>query len=177
MEDQDPADGSIASADRSRMRETGMSCYEFHHVVTIGDTNLLGGVYYTRVLEWMGQARERWLIACVAGIDQLLRDGLILITREVSCRFDKELHLGDPVVVRLGIPELGHCELRCIMTVTHAISGERHAIGSQRIVCAGADHRFRRWPPTLAEAAARIPGEWSSMDLQDVRRAPLEAVA
>ena len=136
-----------------------MGCYEHHHLVTIGDTNLLGGVYYTRVLEWMGQCRERWFIEQVADAGQLMRDGLFLITRDVTCTFLKEMHLGDPVIVRLAIPHLGHCELHCTMEVIHAVSGDLHASGTQHILCAGADHRFRRWPEPFAAAARLIPGD------------------
>lgn len=136
-----------------------MSHYDFCHVVTIGDTNVLGGVYYTRVLEWMGQCRERWLIERVAGVGQLMLEGLILITREVTCTFLKELHLGDPVLVRLTIPQLGHCELHCTMEVIHEITGERHAHGSQTILCANASHTLCRWPQAIADAARQILGE------------------
>lgn len=154
-----------------------MSHYDFNHLVTIGDTNLLGGVYYTRVLEWMGQCRERWFIERVIGAGQLMQDGLVLITRDVACTFIKELHLGDPVVVRLRIPHLGHCELHCTMDVLHGITGERHATGTQTILCADASHKFRRWPEAFAAAARLIPGEDHVRNQGVTTRAELQAVA
>ena len=44
-----------------RERKGAMRIFEHKHVVTFGETNLLGNVYFTNFFVWQGECREMFL--------------------------------------------------------------------------------------------------------------------
>src|SRR3954451_327867 len=80
-----------------------MRTYEYRHVVTFEETNLVGNVYFTRYLSWQGRGRELFLREHAPGVlDELARD-LRLVTTRVSCDYFAELFAFDDVVVRMTL--------------------------------------------------------------------------
>ena len=77
--------------------------YEYRHVVTLADTNLLGNVYFSHYLSWQGYCREMFLKEKVPSvIDELARD-LRLVTLRCSCEYFAELFAFDEVVIRMRL--------------------------------------------------------------------------
>jgi enediyne biosynthesis thioesterase len=77
--------------------------YEYRHVVTFEETNLVGNVYFTRYLSWQGRCRELFLHDHAPGVlDELGRD-LRLVTTRVSCDYFAELLAFDEVIVRMTL--------------------------------------------------------------------------
>jgi enediyne biosynthesis thioesterase len=77
--------------------------YEYRHIVSFADTNLVGNVYFTHHLTWQGRCREMFLRDHAPEvIDELQRD-LALVTVRVSCEYLAELMAFDEVVIRMRL--------------------------------------------------------------------------
>jgi enediyne core biosynthesis thioesterase len=77
--------------------------YEYEHVVTLEETNLLGNVYFAHYLRWQGHCREHFLREHAPEIfDELDREHALVTTR-CSCEYLAELVAFDHVVVRMGL--------------------------------------------------------------------------
>ncbi|MCQ3979285.1 MAG: acyl-CoA thioesterase [Anaerolineae bacterium] len=77
--------------------------YEYRHIVSFADTNLVGNVYFTHHLTWQGRCREMFLRDHAPEVmDELQRD-LALVTVRVSCEYLAELMAFDEVVIRMRL--------------------------------------------------------------------------
>jgi enediyne biosynthesis thioesterase len=83
-----------------------VSYYEYRHVVSFEETNLVGNVYYVNHLKWQGRCRELFLREHAPELVQDLRRGLALATVRCSCDFFAELEAFDQVIVRMRLAEL-----------------------------------------------------------------------
>lgn len=77
--------------------------YEFRHVVTFADTNLVGNVYFASYLAWQGACRERFLADKAPEVVPRLGADLVLVTLSCSCDFLSELFALDVVSVRMSL--------------------------------------------------------------------------
>ena len=83
-----------------------MRHYEYRHVVSFEETNLLGNVYYTNHLAWQGRCRELFLHEHAPGILQELSRGLCLATVRCACEYFAELAAFDEIIVRMRLVEM-----------------------------------------------------------------------
>jgi enediyne biosynthesis thioesterase len=80
-----------------------MRAYEYLHVVSFEDTNVVGNVYFTRYVGWQGRCRELFLRDHAPEVlDELARD-LRLVTTRVTCEYFAELRAFDEVLVRMTL--------------------------------------------------------------------------
>ena len=83
-----------------------MRTYEYRHIVTFEDTNVIGNVYYVNHLRWQGRCRELFLRENARAVfDRLGRD-LFLVTTRCECEYLDELTPHDEVLVRMHLTEL-----------------------------------------------------------------------
>ncbi|HEV2999320.1 MAG TPA: acyl-CoA thioesterase [Solirubrobacteraceae bacterium] len=80
-----------------------MRAYEYEHVVTFEETNLVGNVYFTRYLSWQGRCRELFLRDHAPEVVAELERDLRLVTTRVTCDYFAELRALDEVVVRMTL--------------------------------------------------------------------------
>ncbi len=80
--------------------------FEYRYVVGFKDTNVVGNVYFTRHLEWMGMCREMFVREHVPEILGELEKGLCLVTLDVSCDYRNEINAFDEISVRLRLGKL-----------------------------------------------------------------------
>jgi enediyne biosynthesis thioesterase len=80
--------------------------YEFRHVVTFEETNLVGNVYYVNHLRWQGHCREMFLREYAPGILQELENDLCLVTARCSCDYLAELAAFQEVVLRMRLKQM-----------------------------------------------------------------------
>lgn len=92
------------SSDREMMG--GDRYYEYRYVVGFKDTNVVGNVYFTRHLEWMGMCREMFVREHVPEILGELEKGLCLVTLDVACEYRGEVNAFDEISVRLRLGKL-----------------------------------------------------------------------
>jgi enediyne biosynthesis thioesterase len=83
-----------------------MRYYEYRHIVTFAETNLLGNVYYTRHLEWQGRCREMFLREHAPDLVAEFGRGLNLATVRCSCEYHAELLAFEEVIVKMSLLEL-----------------------------------------------------------------------
>jgi len=80
--------------------------YDYRHVITLEETNLVGNVYFTHYLRWQGHCRERFLADNAPGILAALTDGFALLTTACGCEYFGELSANDTVELRMTLTEL-----------------------------------------------------------------------
>lgn len=111
--------------------------YEYRHIISFADTNLVGNVYFTNHLNWQGRCREMFLRDHAPEvIDELQRD-LALVTVRVSCEYLAELVAFDELVIRMRLAS--HTQNRATMSFEYwrqkGNSEELIARGEQQIAC------------------------------------------
>ena len=52
--------------------------YEWHHIITFEETNLVGNVYYANHIRWQGSCREMFLRAHAPEVLEQLNQDLVL---------------------------------------------------------------------------------------------------
>lgn len=83
-----------------------MRYYEYRHLVTFQETNVVGNVYFTHHLDWQGRCREMFLSQHAPDVLAELDRGLSLATVRCSCEYHAELLAFDEVLVRMHLAEL-----------------------------------------------------------------------
>jgi enediyne biosynthesis thioesterase len=80
-----------------------MRTYEYRHVVSFEETNLVGNVYYVNHLSWQGRCREMFLRDHAPELLDELANGLALVTARCACEYLAELFAFDQVAVRMSL--------------------------------------------------------------------------
>ena len=111
--------------------------YEYRHIVSFEETNLVGNVYYVNHLRWQGRVREMFLRDHAPDVLDELRRDLCLATVRVSCEYLSELYAFDEVLIRMQLGEL--IQNRITMRYEywrHRGAGEELvARGEQQVAC------------------------------------------
>jgi enediyne biosynthesis thioesterase len=133
-----------------------MRSFDYHHVVCLEETNLLGNVYYVNLLRWQGRCREHFLRDRVPGLLAEFERGLCLVTTHCSCDFLAEIMPFDEVVVRMRLAGLNLTSL--VMTFEYLRRGtsgeELVARGEQKVTCG--------WRESGRFVAVAVPRELAS---------------
>jgi enediyne biosynthesis thioesterase len=111
--------------------------YEYRHVVSFEETNLVGNVYYVNHLSWQGRVREMFLRDHAPDIMGELSRGLSLATVRVSCEYLAELMAFDEVIIRMRLGELTQSRMTLLFEYWRAGKGgeELMARGEQEVAC------------------------------------------
>ena len=141
-----------------------MSYFEYRHIVTLEETNLVGNVYFVNHLKWQGRCRELFLRDHAPELIEELSRGLALATVRCWCDYYAELEAFDEVAVRLRLGELTHS--RIVLAYEYfrvRDSGEELiARGEQQVACLrrlpGGGVRATEVPAALRTALASFSG-------------------
>jgi enediyne core biosynthesis thioesterase len=111
--------------------------YEYRHIVSFEDTNLVGNVYYANYIRWQGRCREMFLFEHVPSIVAQFQDGLALVTTRCSCEYLAELYAFDRLVLRMSLEELTQSRISFLFEYwRQSASGEELiARGEQQVAC------------------------------------------
>jgi enediyne biosynthesis thioesterase len=114
-----------------------MRYYEYRHVVSFQETNLLGNVYYTNHLVWQGRCREMFLREHAPAIIPELSRGLALATIRCACDYLAQLGAFDEVILRMRLTEIVQNRIALAFEYyrTKAGAEELVARGEQQIAC------------------------------------------
>ncbi|HEY2951454.1 MAG TPA: acyl-CoA thioesterase [Verrucomicrobiae bacterium] len=131
--------------------------YEYRHIVSFEETNLLGNVYYTHHLSWQGRVREMFLRDHAPDVLAELSSGLSLATLQVSCEYLAELSAFDEVIIRMRLGELTQSRMKLRFEYWRRKGGgeELVARGEQEIACLrreGGQSKPAPVPKSLREA-------------------------
>ena len=134
--------------------QPGKRHYEYRHVVSFQETNLVGNVYYTNHLAWQGRCRELFLREHAPDvIDQLSLD-LSLATISCSCEYFAELTVFDEVIVKMRLAELMQSRMRLGFEFWRG--KELVARGEQQIACMKRDGKNLVLAPVPASLRAAL---------------------
>jgi len=137
-----------------------MRYYEYRHLVSFQETNLVGNVYYTNHLAWQGRCREMFLFEHAPDMIPELSRGLALATVRCSCEYFAELVAFDEVIVRMRLAELVQNRIGLAFEYWRKKSGNEELVarGEQQVACmrrAGERLVPAPVPPSLRDALAR----------------------
>ena len=136
-----------------------MRFYEYRHIVSFQETNLVGNVYFTNHLGWQGRCREMFLHDHAPDVIDELSRGLALATVNCSCEYFAELAAFDEIIVRMRLAELVQNRMRLVFEYWRSKNGAEELVarGEQQIACMKRDGKTLAptpVPPTLREALA-----------------------
>jgi enediyne biosynthesis thioesterase len=114
-----------------------MRAYEYRHVVSFEETNLVGNVYYVNPLRWQGRCRELFLQQHAPDVLNELRQGLSLATTRCSCEYLAELSAFDEVVIRMRLGALTQSRLSLVFEYWRCQGDHQELVarGAQDIAC------------------------------------------
>jgi len=111
--------------------------YEWQHIITFEETNLVGNVYYANHIRWQGSCREMFLRDHAPDILTQLNQDLVMVTTRVSCEYFNELFAFDEVSVRMQAGAVTESRVTMLFDyVCKRDNGEElMARGEQQIAC------------------------------------------
>ncbi len=111
--------------------------YEYRHVVSFEETNLVGNVYYVNYLRWQGRCREMFLFEHAPEVLEELRGGLKLFTIKAECEYFAETAAFDELSIRMRLQDLTQTQIGFTFDYVR-VSGDLESLvarGSQRVAC------------------------------------------
>ena len=113
------------------------SAYEYRHIVSFEETNLVGNVYYVNHLKWQGRVREKFLRDHAPDVLGELTRGLALATLRVSCEYLAELNAFDEIIIRMRLGELTQNRITMNYEYWRAREGREELVarGEQQVAC------------------------------------------
>src|SRR2546425_11235485 len=136
-----------------------MRYYEYHHIVTFQEINLVGNVYYTHHLDWQGRCRELFLRDHAPDVIEELSSSLSLATVRCACEYLAELMVFDEVIVRMRLAEMVQNRITLAFEYWRRKDGAEELVarGEQQVACMkhdGASLAPVPVPPSLRQALA-----------------------
>lgn len=134
-----------------------MPAYDYRHIVSFEETNVVGNVYFTRYLSWQGRCRELFLRDHVPELLAELAHDLRLVTTSASCEYFAELRAFDEVIVRMTLSAATQTRLGMAFEYLRCGDGgdELVARGRQEAACL-------RVQPNGTVAPAALPAQLRS---------------
>lgn len=137
-----------------------MRFYEYRHIVSFEETNLLGNVYFTHLFRWQGKCRELFLREQVPELLDQLGNNLYLVTSRSSCDFLAEAFAFDEISVRMSLSDLSQSRITMGFDYVRLKNGKEELIarGEQQVVCMrknGSRTEAAEVPPALKTALER----------------------
>jgi enediyne biosynthesis thioesterase len=136
-----------------------MQAYEYKHVVSFDETNLVGNVYYSNHVRWQGLCREMFLYEHAPEMLTALKHGLVLVTVRVQCEYLAELFALEQLIIRmrLGAPKQNRITMLFEYCRSTGNGEELVARGEQEVACMQRDgDKLHAVPiPTALQEALR----------------------
>ena len=130
--------------------------YDFRKVISMGDTNAMGNVYFAEYFKIQGVVRELWVKECVPNGLQHFAGGLILSTKSAHCEYRKPFFLFDTVLCRMHVEELRRVSAKLVFEYYNADTMNLQAFGWQVVVFKDANRKTCRAPDDFVRAAQKI---------------------
>lgn len=114
-----------------------MRVYEYQHIVSFEETNLVGNVYYANPVRWQGRCREMFLQNHAPEVLAELSQGLALATVRVSCEYFAELAAFDKVLIRMRLGALIQNRVTMLFDYWRVTNDREELVarGEQQVAC------------------------------------------
>lgn len=139
--------------------------YEYHHIVSFAETNLVGNVYYTNHLTWQGRCREMFLRDHAPDVLDELQNDLALVTVRVSCDYLAELEAFDELIIRMRLASRAQNRATMQFEYWRQVGDEKEELiarGEQQIACMrrkGSQLKPARFPEAMQIALDDMASE------------------
>ena len=131
---------------------------EYRHLVTFGDTNSAGTVYFAKYFSWQGECRERLLAQFYPEFAADLRHGFLMVTEYAHADFFGEAVLFDTLVFRVTVTGLTRSRIEFEFEFARERDARLLARGRQAVVWTNQQHRPSLMPDKLYETTASFFG-------------------
>jgi enediyne core biosynthesis thioesterase len=129
--------------------------FEYKHIVSFEETNLVGNVYFANHVRWQGRVREMFINQYAPDVLQAL-NSISLVTMKVSCEYYQELFALDEVIIRMKVINLTQNKVTMKFEYYRQKENlELIAVGEQQIACMKKiEHNFipEKLPQSLYDA-------------------------
>ena len=114
-----------------------MHAYEYRHIVSFEETDLVGNVYYANHIRWQGRCREMFLRDHVPDVLKALQHDLALVTTHVACTYLAELAAFDELVIRMHLDGLAQNRITMRFDYWRQANGDEELVarGEQQVAC------------------------------------------
>ena len=136
------------------MNRSDRRWFECRRLVTFGDTNIAGSVYYANYFVWQGEGREQLLAQFYPEFADDLRRGFSLITEFAHQDFFQEATLFDRVLIRLTVTTLTRSRIEFEFEFLREADGALLSRGRQAVIWMNQQHRPSLMPDKLYDATA-----------------------
>jgi enediyne biosynthesis thioesterase len=111
--------------------------FEYRHIVSFGETNVVGNVYFTHHFSWQGRCRELFLRQHAPSVLDEINRGLSLVTVRAACEYFVELLPFDEIIVRMRLVELAQNRIVLSFEYVRSDGAREQAIarGTQELAC------------------------------------------
>jgi enediyne biosynthesis thioesterase len=140
------------------MNERARRWFEYRRVVTFGDTNIAGSVYYAHYFLWQGECREQLLAQFYPEFAEDLRQGFVMITEYAHQDFFHEATLFDSLLIRLTVTSLTRSRIEFEFEFVRESDGTLLGRGRQAVIWTNPQHRPSLMPDKLYDATATYFG-------------------
>ncbi len=111
-----------------------MRSFDYRHIVTLDETNVVGNVYFAHFLHWQGHCRELFLFKNAPGVLLAIQGGeLAIITVSCSMNYYAECFALDTIDVAMTLRMTAGNRLAMDFEFTR--DAELAARGSQTVAC------------------------------------------
>lgn len=118
--------------------------------VRYSETDQMGGIYNSRVLEWFELGRSEWFRACGLPYTEVEARGVFLPLVEAHVEYKGRARYDDLLRMTVSAQMSGKARLRCDHVIVHAASGDPVAQGYTVHACMDAKGKAIRPPEWLA---------------------------
>lgn len=120
--------------------------------VTLKDTNVFGNVYFSNYIEYQGVVREKFLLATLPEIHEMLSETRIaLATIETYHQYISSVYFGDILVAELTTSDINGASCRLDISFKNKKTGKMVGKGYQRFCVIGSQGRVVRIPDKLLD--------------------------
>jgi enediyne biosynthesis thioesterase len=134
--------------------------FEYRHVVSLEETNVVGNVYFAHYLRWQGQCREIFLRTYAPEVFAAVSGKASIVTTRCGCEYFAELFAFDEVTVRMRAGTVVQNRITLLFEYWRTNGREELvARGEQQLAWMrreGEHLRPDRVPPPLTEAIERF---------------------
>jgi enediyne biosynthesis thioesterase len=118
--------------------------------VTLKDTNVFGNVYFSNFIEYQGVIREKFLLATVPDLHELLAQSRIrLVTVDTYNRFVNNAYFGDTLLMELTASDINGATCKLNISFKNKATGQLVGQGYQRFCVVSAEGKVIRIPEVL----------------------------
>lgn len=130
--------------------------FEYRVVVSLGDTNLEGNAYWTHYFEWIGKARESFLMSiCPDFMTAVFAAGIRIMTHQTDVKHISSAFFPEKVILEVRVGEIKKTSTKLLFDFVKEATHEKIAEAWQVLVFANSEGKPIPIPPEIKEAGLK----------------------